>query len=229
MVEERISRIREKLLFMASIVERMIRDSIKSLVERDEELASRIINEQEPRVNQLEIEIDEMCINLLALYQPKAADLRAVTMMMKINNDLERIGDHAVNIAERAIPLIRTPPVKPLIDIPRMAEEATGMLRDSLDSFTNSDFELAIKVCERDEIVDGLRDQITRELITYMISDPTTIERALHLILIARDLERVADLATNIAEDVVFMVRGETIKHKAHLGTDYLVRKGEER
>ena len=224
MLEVKVSQLKEKLLFMGSIVERMIGESIRALVERDEDLARSVVEKQEPKVNELEIEIDEMCINALALYQPKASDLRTVTMVMKINNDLERIGDHAVNIAERAIFLISKPPVKPLIDIPRMAQESAGMLRDSLNSFTNRDPKLAVDVCSRDDTVDNLRDQITRELITYMISDPSTIERGLNLILIARDLERVADLATNIAEDVVFMVRGETIKHMGHPGTDYLLR-----
>jgi len=224
MLEVKISQLKEKLLFMGSIVERMIGESIKALVERDENLACNVIDELEPKVNKLEIEIDEMCVNVLALYQPKASDLRTVTMVMKINNDLERVGDHAVNIAERTLFLISKPPVKPLIDIPRMAQESADMLRDSLNSFTNGDPKLAVDVCARDDIVDNLRDQIARELITYMISDPRTIERALNLILISRDLERVADLATNIAEDVVFMVRGETIKHMSHPGTDYLLR-----
>jgi phosphate transport system protein len=215
MLANRISQLKEKLLFMASAVEQMISDSIKSLVDRDEELAKKVINESESKVNELEIEIDDMCINLLALYQPKASDLRTVTMVMKINNDLERVGDHAVNIAERAIFLISKPPVKPLIDMPRMAEETTRMLCDSLNSFTNADADLAKEIRPRDDVVDALRDGITRELITYMIADPKTIERSLQLLFIARDLERVADLATNIAEDVFFMVKGETIKHPA--------------
>jgi len=213
MLEAKIPQLKEKLLFMASLVEQMIEESIKSLVERDEEIARKVIDEDEHKVNNLEIEIDDMCINLLALYQPKASDLRTVTMVLKINNDLERLGDHAVNIAERAIRLIGKPPVKPLIDIPRMAERAAGMLRDSLNSFTNADPNLAVDVRLRDEEVDALRDQITRELVTYMMSDPSTLERSLELILIARDLERIADLATNIAEDVIFMVKGETVKH----------------
>ncbi|MBM3240809.1 phosphate signaling complex protein PhoU [Candidatus Poribacteria bacterium] len=215
MLEKRISQLKEKLLFMASVVEQMIRGSIKALVERDEELAKKVIEEEEPKVNQLEMEIDDMCISLLALYQPEASDLRTVTMVMKINIDLERVGDHAVNIAERAIVLLSKPPVKPLIDMPRMAEETTRMLCDSLNSFTNADADLAMAIRPRDEVVDALRDGITRELITYMIADPKTIDRSLQLLLIARDLERVADLATNIAEDVFFMVKGETIKHPA--------------
>ena len=198
---------------MASIVEQMIEKSIESLVEREEELARKVIDEDEPKVNDLEIEIDEMCINLLALYQPRASDLRIVTMVMKINNDLERLGDHAVNIAERTLSLISRPTVKPLIDIPRMAAKAAEMLKDSLNAFTNADADLAADVRSRDEFVDALRDQITRELVTYMISETSTLDRALELILIARDLERIADLATNIAEDVIFMVKGKMVKH----------------
>ena len=213
MLEAKVNEVKEKLLFMASLVEQMIGKSIESLTERDEEPAKQVIEIDEPKVNKLEVEIDEMSISLLALFQPKASHLRLVTMMMKINNDLERLGDHAVNIAERAILLIAVPPVKPLIDIPRMADISAQMVKDSLNSFTNADPELAANVRSRDELVDGLRDQITRELVTYMISAPPTIERALELILITRDLERVADLATNIAEDVIFAVKGETVKH----------------
>jgi phosphate transport system protein len=212
-LKAKMPELKERLLFMASIVEQMICNSVKSLVERDEEIARKVIDEDEPKVNDLEIEIDETSINLLALYQPEASDLRTITMVMKINNDLERLGDHAVNIAERAVHLIGEPPVKPLIDIPRMAEVAVEMVRDSLNSFTNANADLASDVRARDDIVDALRDQITRELVTYMISDPPTIERSLELILIARNLERIADLATNIAEDVIFMVKGETVKH----------------
>jgi len=140
-------------------------------------------------------------------------DLRTVTMIMKINNDLERIGDHAVNIAEMALYLADKPPVKPLIDIPKMAEKAIEMLQESLDSFVNKDAELAVEVCKKDDEVDALEPQIVRELVTYMISDPQTIDRALTLILIARGLERVADLATNIAEDAYYMASGKILKH----------------
>ncbi len=213
MLEAKIPQLKDRLLFMASLVEQMMHNSIQSLVERDEDMARSVIENDEPKVNDLEIEIDEMCISLLALYQPRASDLRMVAMVMKINNDLERLGDHAVNIAERSLFLMDKPPVKPLIDIPRMAQEATEMLKDSLNSFTNADPDLAADVRARDAMVDALRDQITRELVTYMIGDPSTLERSLELILIARNLERIADLATNIAEDVIFMVKGETVKH----------------
>jgi phosphate transport system protein len=213
MLEAKIPQLKERLIFMASIVEEMIYNSIKSLVDRNQEIAEKVIKEYEPKVNNLEIEIDEMCINLLALYQPKASDLRTITMVMKINNDLERLGDHAVNIAEKSLFLISKPPVKPLIDIPRMAEIAIEMVRDSLNSFTHADVDLAMDVRSRDDTVDALRDQITRELLTYMMSNPKTMDRSIELSLIARELERIADLATNIAEDVIFMVKGKSIKH----------------
>jgi len=172
-----------------------------------------VIKEYEPKMNELEIELDELCTNLIALYQPKAGNLRTILMILKMNNDLERVGDLAVNISESALYLIEKPPVKPLIDIPRMAEESIDMLKNAIDSFINKDAELAKSVCEKDTIVDGLRDQVLRELITYMSSDPTTIERAIHLIRISRSLERIADLSTNICEDVIFMVEGKVIKH----------------
>lgn len=213
MLESRMKQLKEKLLFMASLVEAMIEKSIESLTERDEQIAHQIIDEEEPKVNKLELEIDDMCIEMLALFQPEASDLRAVTMVMRINNDLERLGDHAVNISEKALHLIDKPPVKPLLDIPRMADIAVEMVKDSLDSFTKSDVNLAMDVRSRDETVDNLRDQIIRELITYMMSQPATLERALELILIARELERIADLATNIAEDVIFIVEGRSVKH----------------
>ena len=163
----------------------------------------------------MEIEIDKLCIKILALYHPEAEDLRTVTMIMKINNDLERIGDHAVNISEKAIYLADKPPVKPLIDIPKMAEKAMEMLRESLDSFVNKNEDLAVQVCRKDDEVDLLETQVIRELITYMIADPTVIDRAIYLILVARDLERVADLTTNIAEDTFYIASGKVLKHHA--------------
>ena len=197
---------------MASSVEEMIAKSIKALEENNMILAEDVIKSDE-KVNEMEIEIDNQCIRILALHHPEAEDLRTVTMIMKINNDLERIGDHAVNIAEMALYLADKPPVKPLIDIPKMAEKAIEMLQESLDSFVNKDAELAVEVCKKDDEVDALEPQIVRELVTYMISDPQTIDRALTLILIARGLERVADLATNIAEDAYYMASGKILKH----------------
>jgi len=147
------------------------------------------------------------------LYQPEAGNLRTILMILKMNNDLERIGDLAVNISESALFLIERPPVKPLIDIPRMAEEAINMLKNAVDSFINKDTKLAKSVCQKDAVVDNLRNQILRELITYMSSDPSTIERSIHLIRISRSIERIADLSTNICEDVIFITEGKIIKH----------------
>ncbi|MEO0010288.1 MAG: phosphate signaling complex protein PhoU [candidate division WOR-3 bacterium] len=212
-LEQKVSELKEKLLTMAGRVEEMVRASIQALVKRDTSAAERVIQELEEQVNSSEIEIEDLAINLVALYQPEASNLRTITMVIKINNDLERIGDHAVNIAEAALFLIPRPPVKPLIDLPRMAEAAVNMLHDSLDAFTRSDAELARAVCARDSIVDSLKDQINRELITYMTSDASTIDRALKLMLISLNLERIADLATNISEDVIYAVKGEVIKH----------------
>ncbi|HXG30402.1 MAG TPA: phosphate signaling complex protein PhoU [Thermodesulfobacteriota bacterium] len=212
--KEEITNLKKLLLEMAGSVEEMIAKSVKALKERDTILAEEVIRSDE-RINDMEIEIDNLCIKILALYHPEAEDLRTVTMIMKINNDLERIGDHAVNISERAIYLADKPPVKPLIDIPRMAEKAMEMLRESLDSFVNKNEELAVQVCKKDDEVDALETQVMRELVTYMIGDPTTIDRAIHLILIGRDLERVADLATNIAEDTFYIASGRILKHHA--------------
>jgi phosphate transport system protein len=209
---EETSKLKKMLFEMASSVEEMIAKSIKALEENNMILAEDVIKSDE-KVNEMEIEIDNQCIRILALHHPEAEDLRTVTMIMKINNDLERIGDHAVNIAEMALYLADKPPVKPLIDIPKMAEKAIEMLQESLDSFVNKDAELAVQVCKKDDEVDALEPQIVRELVTYMISDPQTIDRALTLILIARGLERVADLATNIAEDAYYMASGKILKH----------------
>ncbi|MCH7519050.1 MAG: phosphate signaling complex protein PhoU [Candidatus Dadabacteria bacterium] len=211
-LEEEINKLKKMLFEMASSAEEMIAKSIKALQENNMILAEEII-QSDDKVNEMEIEIDNQCIRILALFHPEAEDLRTVTMIMKINNDLERIGDHAVNIAEKVIYLADKPPVKPLIDIPKMAEKAIEMLQESLDSFVNKDAELAIQVCKKDDEVDALEPQIVRELITYMISDPQTIDRALTLIFIARALERVADLATNIAEDTYYIASGKILKH----------------
>jgi len=211
-LEEETSKLKKMLFEMASSVEEMIAKSIKALEENNMILAEDVIKSDD-KVNEMEIEIDNQCIRILALLHPEAEDLRTVTMIMKINNDLERIGDHAVNIAEMTLYLADKPPVKPLIDIPKMAKKAIEMLQESLDSFVNKDAELAIQVCRKDDEVDALEPQIVRELVTYMISDPQTIDRALTLILIARGLERVADLATNIAEDAYYMASGKILKH----------------
>ncbi len=212
-LEEEITNLKRLLLEMAVSVEEMIGKSIKALKERNVILAESVIKSDD-KINKMEIDIDNMCIKILALYHPEAEDLRTVTMIMKINNDLERIGDHAVNISERAIYLADKPSVKPLIDIPRMAEKAMEMLKESLDTVVNKNAELAVEVRKKDDEMDSLQDQVMRELVTYMIADPSIIDRALNLILVARDLERVADLATNIAEDVFYIARGRILKHK---------------
>jgi len=212
-LEEKLAQLRERLGTMAAIAEAMVADSIKSLVTRDDALARKVIEADEEQVNKLEIEIEDAAINLIALYQPEASNLRTITMIIKINNDLERIGDHAENIAQAARFLIPRPEVKPLIDLPRMAEETITMLKDTLDSFNRADADRAKSVCARDSIVDTLRNQITRELVTHMTSDASTVDRALKLMLIVLNLERIADHATNIAEDVIYIVKGEVIKH----------------
>lgn len=210
--EEEMIDLKKKISEMASLVEEMIGKSIKGLKDRNMIIAKDVINSDD-EVNNMELEIDNLCIKILALYHPEAEDLRVVTMIMKINNDLERIGDHAVNIAKMSIPLSEQPPIKPLIDIPRMADKAIEMLKESLDSFMKLDSEMAIQVCIKDDEVDALEPQIVRELITYVMSDSQLMDRALRLIFIARHLERVADLATNIAEDAFYIATGEVLKH----------------
>lgn len=213
LLETKIAELKAQLLTMAAIVEEMVSNSIKSLVSKDKALAEQVIRTDEVRVNQLEIENEDSAINLMALYQPEASNLRTIAMVIKLNNDLERIGDHAENIAEAALFLIDKPPVKPLIDLPRMAEIAISMLKDSLDAFTHADAELARSVCTRDSAVDELNRAIKAELMEHMSRDPSTIERAMKLLMISLNLERVADLATNIAEDVIYIVTGQDIKH----------------
>jgi len=210
--DEELRELNRRLLKMSALVEEAIHRAVKALAERSEKLANEVINSDET-INMLEIEINETCLRLLALYQPKAIDLRFITSMMMINNDLERIADQAVNIAERAREIIKQPLLKPLIDIPRMSSLVQKMVKDSIDALVNKDEMLARDVCKRDDEVDNLNDQIFRELLTYMMQDPKTITRAVELILVARHLERIADHATNICEDVIYFVRGKTIKH----------------
>ncbi|HUL31614.1 MAG TPA: phosphate signaling complex protein PhoU [Thermodesulfobacteriota bacterium] len=212
--QKELQELKENLLKMAAMVEEAIRDGVQSLVRRDSHLARKTF-EFEDRINKMENVIDEMCLRLLALRQPMAADLRFITSAMKIITDLERMGDQAVNIAERALSLNEDAQLKPYIDIPRMTDIVQSMVRDVLDAFVNRDSKLARSVCQRDDLVDGLNDQVVRELLTYMISDPKTITRAVHLVIVARCLERIADHATNIAEDVIFMVDALVIKHHA--------------
>jgi phosphate transport system protein len=214
MLEERIASLKARLIDYAGLVQNMIEKSIRGLMRKDQRLLREVIEKDEPRANSAEIELDELCTTLVAQYEPKAKDLRTTLMVFKMNSDLERMADHAVNIAESGLYLIERPAVKPLLDTPRMAEEVVNMVKDSLQAFVNEDARLAKAVCERDDIVDGLAKQILRELVTYMAADPSTIERALHLLDIAGNLERIADLSTNIGEDVIFMVEGRVIKHR---------------
>jgi phosphate transport system protein len=210
--DKELSLLKEKLLTMASLAESMIHKAVKSLMERDENLFEQV-NAEEKRVNLLEIEIDDLCLKLLALKQPMAKDLRLITSAMKIDSELERIGDMAVNITQCVNVLIKQPQLKPYIDIPRMADLAQKVVKDSLDSFIKQDVRLARSVLTRDDQIDALKDQIFRELLTFMISDPSTIQRALELILISRHLERIGDHATNIAENVIYLVQGKDIRH----------------
>lgn len=214
MIGKRIAILKEKLLRMANIAESMVQDSMKAIVEKDSKLVEQVISVKEPLVNNLEIEIDEDAIETLALFEPKAKDLRTVVMIMKMNNDLERVGDLATNVAEFALELIPQPDVKPYIDLPKMVDISVKMLDDAIASFISQDAELGRDVCRRDDMVDALNEQIIRELVTYMLEDPTTINRALTIIRITENIERVADLATNIGEDVVYIVESEVIKHK---------------
>jgi phosphate transport system protein len=215
--DEELKGLKEKLLEMASRAEEQIALAVRALKDREDELACQVLDREEA-INRLDIEVDEMCLRLLALRQPMAADLRFITSAMKISSDLERIGDLAVNIAERTQDLLKSPQLKPLIDIPAMAQLAQDMVRDALNAFVNGDDGLARDVCARDDRVDRLNDQVFRELLTYMMQDPHTISRAVDLILVGRHLERIADHATNIGEDVIYMVRGKTIKHHIEEG-----------
>jgi len=214
--QEELELLKQRLLEMGGLAEEEVRVAIKGLVERDQALIARAITGDQP-VNAMHIEVDSRCFTLLALYQPMAADLRAIVAAVKINTDLERVGDLAVNIAEAAERCIKLPPVKKLIDIPRMAGIAQSMLRDALDAFVRRDTLLAQRVLDEDDKLDALKTQIFRELLTYMLQDPSTIEAALDLILISRHLERIGDHATNIAEDVIFIVSARDVRHHADL------------
>lgn len=210
--DDELRNLKEKVLKMGLLVEAAIRDSIKSLVERDSDLAREVIK-KDHQINALDVEIDEECIRLIALRQPKAGDLRFITTAMKITTDLERMGDLAEDICERAIELNEEPPLKPYIDIPRMAEIAQGMLIDVLDAFVRREPHIAYDVIKRDDEIDRLTVQVFNELLFFMIQDPKTVSRAVKITYIAKYLERIADHATNIAEMVVYMVEGKMIRH----------------
>ena len=209
---EELEALKQTLLVMGGLVEDQIRRVMRALIERDDALAQEVI-ERDQQVNAYDVEVDETCVSLLALHQPAAGDLRFITTAMKIVTDLERIGDQAVNIAQRVLELNREPQLKPYIDLPRMAEKAQLMVKQSLDAFVARDTELARKVCAEDEEVDALKEQMFRELLTFMMEDARTIPRAIRLILISRFLERLADHATNIAEMVIYLVDAKMVRH----------------
>ncbi len=210
--QEELGVLQERLLAMGGFAEERVRESVLALASRDATLVDRVLAGDEP-INDLHIEIDDRCFKLLALHQPMAADLRTIVAAAKINTDLERVGDLAVNIAEAAKRYLLHAPVKPLIDIPRMGDIAQRMLRDALDAFVRRDIALAESVLAADDALDALKSQIFRELLTYMMQDTATIEPALDLILVSRHLERIGDHATNIAEDVIFLVSAKDVRH----------------
>ena len=212
MFEAELQELREKLLTLGGLVEDAIAKAVRSLTERDSSLAQGVID-SDRRVNRLEVEIDELCLRLLALRQPAASDLRFITLALKVVTDLERMGDLAVNVAERAIELNAEPQLKPYIDVPRMATAAQTMLKDALDAFVKSDTQKAREVLDRDNEVDALYHQIFRELLSYMIEDPATTKRATSILFVAKHLERIADHATNLAEMVIFYVEGRDVRH----------------
>ena len=209
---EELDALKQTLLAMGGLVEDQIRRVMRALLERDGVLAQEVID-RDARVNAYDIEVDEKCVELLALHQPAAGDLRFITTAMKIVTYLERIGDQAVNIAQRSLELNAEPQLKPYIDLPRMAERAQAMVKESLDAFVARDTELARRVRAEDDEVDALKEQIFRELLTFMMEDPRSIPRAIRLILISRCMERVADHATNIAEMVIYLVEGKMVRH----------------
>jgi phosphate transport system protein len=217
--QEELQQLQTRLLEMGGLAEERVRASVDGLMSRDVALIDHVLTGDEP-INELHIEIDNRCFKLLALHQPMAADLRQIVAAVKINTDLERVGDLAVNIAEAARRYAMHPPVRKPIDIPRMGEIAQVMLRDSLDAFVRRDMTLAQRVLNEDDRLDDLKTHIFRELLSYMLEDPGTVEPALDLILISRHLERIGDHATNVAEDVIFMVSAKDVRHHALPETD---------
>jgi phosphate transport system protein len=212
-LDHELDELKKLLLTMAGEVEKQLNLAIGAVVERNDSLAAEVIA-GDAVIDRREIEVDRRVRELIVRERPVARDLRLVMTAIKIAPDLERVADHAVNIAHQAIVLNRVPPLKPFITLPRMAEAATAMVRDALGAFVNSDSQQARRVIERDDEVDGMQEQIFRELLTYMMEDAKTIPRALALLLVSRSLERVADQGTNIAEQVVYLVEAEDIRHR---------------
>jgi phosphate transport system protein len=213
--QEELDHLTGRLLEMGGLAEERVRASVQALVARDRGLVDKVLTGDEA-INRLHVEIDARGFKLLALHQPMAVDLRSIVAAVKINSDLERVGDLAVNIAEATLRYLAHPPVKELIDIPRMADIAQSMLRDALDAFVRRDTALAQRVLNQDDALDALKTQVFRDLMAHMLRDPTTIEPSLDLILISRHLERIGDHATNVAEDVIFLVSARDVRH--HLG-----------
>ncbi|MDD5090574.1 MAG: phosphate signaling complex protein PhoU [Candidatus Wallbacteria bacterium] len=213
MLSKKLEFLKSELIAYAGLVTSMIEQGMTGLMHKDRLLLREIIFKSEPIANFRETDLEEHCVHTIAQFEPKAKDLRTVLMILKITNDLERIGDHAVNIAESILYLVEMPPINSMVNIPKMAEMTVSMLRDSLRAFIEENSDLARSVCARDNEIDELRDRIYRELIDCMSADSSSIERALHLMRISRNLERVADLSTNFCEDTIFMVSGVVIKH----------------
>lgn len=212
--EHDFDELRQRLLWMGSLAERAVHQSVHAVLDAEEQLAETVLSEEDA-INEMQIEIDERVQRLLALQQPMAVDLRFLLAVSRINGDLERIGDQAVNIAQSAIRILRHPQVKPYVDLPRMTELAEGMVRDSLNALVRSDLDLANSVCQRDDQVDRLRDQLFRELLTYMMENSAVVFPSFELILVAKNIERIADHAVNIAEDVIYYIAGRDVRHPA--------------
>jgi len=215
---EELEALQGRLLEMGGLAEERVRAAVHGLVARDPAAINKVLSGDEP-VNQLHIEVDNRCFRLLALHQPMATDLRAIVAAVKINTDLERVGDLAVNIAEASKRYIGHAPVKQLIDIPQMGDIAQAMLRDALDAYVKRDTELAHRVLNEDDRLDSLKTQVFRDLLTHMLQNQSTVEPALDLILVSRHLERIGDHATNIAEDVIFMVSALDVRHHLAAGS----------
>ena len=211
--EKELQKVKDSLIYMAALVEQAIAKDVEALLKKDSLLAEKVMGEDD-QIDALDVEIEEKCIRLLALRQPAAKDLRFITTAIKINGHLERIGDMASNIAEKIIILNEEPQLKPYIDLPRMAEIARSMIRESIDSFVREDVALANKVRKDDEIIDNLNEQIFRELLTYMMEDPRSIHRAMIITQVSKNLERISDHAKGIADMVVYMVTGESVRHE---------------
>lgn len=213
MLTEKMSELKHRLIEYATLVENMIGKSIRGLMEKDEKFLKEVIEQDEPKANDFDRELDELCTILIAQFEPVAKDLRTVLMILKMNKDLERMADHAVNICESGLFLIARPLLKPLDDVRQMAKTASMMLKDSIDAFVQENAALARDVCERDEIVDEIGDKILRETTNFIRGEQDGIRRSLHLMRIAHNIERIADISTNICEEVIYIVEGKDIKH----------------